>query len=349
MITSKTHQLPFGRVEIITVTNATGASVVLSSLGAGIIGINVPDADGNIANVAMTYGNLADYLADGPCCGKTPGRYANRIGHGKLTVGGKLYQLAVNCGPHHLHGGPDGFQNKIWDVDTPGVNIVRFSLCSRDGDENYPGNLRATVTYGFSDDNALHILYRANSDAETVINLTNHTYFNLEEATAGTALDHVLQLFARRYLETDSTLLPIGRLLQVESTPMDFLEPRTLGSRIHDDFPPLRYGKGYDHCFAIDDADGKNVRKAAVLTAPHSGRVLTVFSDQPGMQLYTGNWLTGSPLGPDGHEYHDYDCVAIECQGFPDAPNRPEFPSQALTPGFTYQRSIIYAFSVESR
>jgi len=348
MITITSRQLPFGLVEIVTISNSAGASVVLSSLGAGIVEINVPDAVGRMDNVAMTYGNLADYLADGPCCGKTPGRYANRIGHGKLTVDGKQYQLAVNCGPHHLHGGPDGFQNKIWDVETPGDNVVCFSFLSKDGDENYPGNLRATVTYEFTDDCALHISYKAQSDAETVVNLTNHTYFNLEGATVCPALDHELQLFAHSYLETDPTLLPTGRLLPVESTPMDFLAPRILGSRIHDDFAPLRHGKGYDHCFAIDDADGKSIRKAAILKAPQSGRVLTVLSDQPGMQLYTGNWLTGSPLGPDGHEYHDYDCVAIECQGFPDAPNRPEFPSQTLTPGFTYQKSIIYAFSTES-
>lgn len=347
MITSRQESLPFGEITLHTITNARGAEVVLSSLGAGIISICVPDKNGKNGNVAMNYGNLADYLADGPCCGKTPGRYANRIGCGKLIVDGKHYQLAVNCGPHHLHGGPGGFQNKIWKSDTLGDNVVRFSLVSPDGDENYPAKVEAFVTYLFDDDNNLHIDYRATSDGDTVINLTNHTYFNLDGATAGCALDHVLQLFSSQYVATDSTLLPTGELLPVAGTPMDFVSPHTLRSRINEDFTPLKYGKGYDHCFAIDGfADGK-LNTAAILSSPVSGRVLTILTDQPGMQLYTGNWLTGSPLGPDGHEYHDYDCVAIECQGFPDAPNRPEFPSQTLSPSRPYHRTIIYSFSVD--
>ncbi len=347
MITAKTVHLPFGSIALFTITNASGAQVVLSSLGAGIVSVSVPDKDGNMDNVAMTYGNLADYLADGPCFGKTPGRYANRIGFGRLTVEDGHYQLAVNCGPHHLHGGPSGFQNKIWEAESIGDNVVRFSLVSPDGDENYPAEVRAEVLYNFSDDGRLQIEYRATSDGPTVINLTNHTYFNLDGATAGCALDHELRLFASRYVATDSTLLPTGALAPVAGTPMDFLAPRTLGSRINEDFGPLKDGKGYDHCFAIDGYAPGVVSPAAVLSSPRSGRVLSIFTDQPGMQLYTGNWLTGSPLGPDGHEYHDYDAVAIECQGFPDAPNRPEFPSQALTPDKPYHRTIIYAFSVK--
>lgn len=346
MITTRTQHLPFGDVTLATITNTSGASVTLSSLGAGIITVNVPDKDGKIENVAMTYGNLADYLDDGPCCGKTPGRYANRIGYGKLTVAGKNHQLAVNCGPHHLHGGPGGFQNKIWHTETIGDNCVRFTLTSPSGDENYPGKVEATVMYEFDDDNALHIAYQATSDADTVINLTNHTYFNLNGATARCALDHELQLFARSYVATDDTLLPTGQLLPVEGTPMDFLAPRTLRSRISEDFKPLKDGKGYDHCFVIDGYNGADCVVAAILSSPDSGRKLTIETDQPGMQLYTGNWLTGSPLGPDGHEYHDYDCVAIECQGYPDAPNRPEFPSQTLTPEKPYSRKIIYKFSI---
>lgn len=346
MITTRTARIPSGEITIVRIEAPCGASVELSSLGAGILAVNVPDKDGKIENVAMCYGNLADYLGDGPCCGKTPGRYANRIGFGRLTVGGKEYRLAVNCGPHHLHGGPDGFQNQIWKTETIGGDTVRFTLHSHDGHENYPGAVDAAVTYTLGDDCALHILYEAESDALTVINLTNHTYFNLDGATAGCALDHILRLFASRYVATDDTLLPTGELAPVEGTPMDFLSPRALRSRISEDFAPLRHGKGYDHCFVIDGFDRPGVSPAAVLRSPLSGRVLTISTDQPGMQLYTGNWLTGSPLGPDGHEYHDYDCVAIECQGFPDAPNRPGFPSQELAPGHPYRRTVVYSFTV---
>lgn len=346
MIEQHKAALPSGEITLVTITGPHGEQVTLSSLGAGIITVNVPDRNGRLDNVAMTYGDLASYLGDGPCCGKTPGRYANRIGYGRLRVGEKDYQLAVNCGPHHLHGGPDGFQNQIWDVDIVDDRTVRFSLNSPDGHENYPGAVEASVTYRLGDDGDLTITYEARSDAPTVINLTNHTYFNLNGATAGCALDHVLRLFSSHYVATDPTLLPLGTLAPVDDTPMDFRRPRTLRSRIHDDFEPLRHGKGYDHCFVIDRCNEPGMHCAAILSSPLSGRVLTITTDQPGMQLYTGNWLTGSPLGPGGHEYHDYDCVAIECQGFPDAPNRPEFPSQELTPGRPYRRHIIYRFTV---
>lgn len=338
-------ELPFGTVTLVDVALPGGAMVQLSSLGAGITRIAVPDAQGRVADVAMRYGDIASYLGDGPCAGKTPGRYANRIGCGSLTVEGKHYELPVNCGPHHLHGGPDGFQNKIWSTEVL-PDGARFTLVSPDGDQGYPGELLAAVTYHWLPDMTLAIDYEATAKATTVVNLTNHTYFNLNGLGTGSAMDHTLRLYCSRWADADSTLLPTGRLNEVAGTPMDFTAPKRLGADINADFQPLRDGKGYDHCFAVDGWEPGRLLPAADLSA-QCGRKLRIASDQPAMQLYTGNWLTGSPAGPDGLEYHDYDFVAIECQGYPDAPNLPDcFPSQELKPGQTYRRRIEYSFSI---
>lgn len=344
-ISTSTVSLPFGTVTLVTATLPSGALAQFSSLGAGITRIALPGADGTLTDVAMRYDDLASYLADGPCAGKTAGRYANRIGHGRLTIDGRAVQLAVNCGPHHLHGGPGGFQNQIWDTEVL-PDGARFTLRSPDGDENYPGELLATVTYRWLPGHRLTIDYTAAATAPTVVNLTNHTYFNLDGIGTGTALGHTLRLNASRWAATDPTLLPTGELAPVAGTPMDFTAPKELARDIRTDFPPLRHGKGYDHCYALDAWTPGHEQLAAVLTAPRSGRSLTITTDQPGIQLYTGNWLAGSPAGPAGIEYADYDCVALECQGFPDAPNRPEFPSQELRPGQEYRRRITYEFTL---
>lgn len=335
-------------VPCVKLINACGNSVCLSALGAGIRSVDVPAADGTMADVALGYAAADSYFQDGPCMGKTAGRFANRIGAGKLTVDGRLYQLAVNCGPHHLHGGPMGFQNRVWQLDGHTDNSVTFSLVSDDGDENYPGTVKTILTYTWTDDNRLILDFEAETDAPTVINLTNHTYWNLSGHAAGNVLDHTLMLSCSRVLEADETLLPTGRLMDVKGTPMDFTVPYTLGERIKDDFPPLRHGKGYDHCWAVDGYDGHGtVCHVATLKDALSGRVMNIYSNQPGVQLYTGNWLTGSPCGKDGADYHDYEGVALECQDFPDAPNRPEFPSTLLEPGSSYSRTIIYEFKTE--
>ncbi len=333
-----------GDITIYKIINSHGAWVELSSLGAGILGAGVPDKDGKIENVALAYADPADYMADGPCLGKCPGRYANRIAGGNLTVDGKTYQLAVNNGPNHLHGGPDGFQNKLWDsLETP--DGVEFSYRSADGEENYPGNLAVKAIYGWSDDNTLTLRFEAESDADTVVNLTNHAYWNLRGADSGSILDHELRLRAAKWLPTDSTLIPSGELRDVAGSPMDFREVKTVGRDIKADFDALRYGKGYDNCWAIDDwKPGKMSEEAVVLRDPVSGRKLTVDSDQPGVQIYSGNWLAGSPLNHSGRPYEDYEGVAIEMQGFPDAPNKPGFPSQLLKAGEKYLRTISFKF-----
>lgn len=336
---------PFNGEEItwLTLTNANGAEVVLSSLGAGIVAIRLPERDGSLTNVVLGYPTPADYFADGPCAGKTPGRYANRIAKGQFALNGKTYILPINNGPNHLHGGPDGFQNKIWHCEIIGNGEVVFSLHSPDGDAGYPGNLDVSVKYIWDDNDTLRIIYRARTDAPTYVNLTNHTYFNLDGLNRGNILKHYLKLNCTHWLPTDATQIPTGEVAPVADTPMDFTEEKEIGRCINEDFAALKIGKGYDHCWLIDGYDG-TIREIATLRSEKSGRKLTVFTTQPGVQIYTGNWLDGSPKGENGYSYHDYDAVAIECQGCPDAPNHPEFHSQRLNPEDEYVREIIFKF-----
>ena len=334
-----------GEIKLIKIENKEGAYVILSSYGAGVVAVAVPDRNGKIENVALRYQNPLDYIYDGPNMGKTPGRYANRVAKGKLVVAGKEYQLDCNLPPHHLHGGKDGFSNRNWETEIF-ENGVRFTLISENGDENYPGELKATVTYRWSEDNELSIDMEAVADAETVVNLTNHTYWNLDGADSGTALHHELKMKASGWLPTDSTQIPTGEIDPVSGTPMDFMEWKEVGKDIRADFEPLKIGKGYDHCWTIDGWEPGVIQKDVVkLRSSKSGRVLSISSDQPGVQVYTGNWLKGSPANCSGKGYEDYDGVAIEMQGFPDAPNQPSFPSQTLKPGERYSRHILYRFS----
>lgn len=328
-----------------TVTNASGASVVLSSVGAGIVSINVPDRDGKMADVVIGYGDPLSYFADGPCAGKCPGRYANRIAKGHLVIDGKEYSLPINNACNHLHGGPEGFQNQVWDSRVEG-NAVEFMYFSKDGEMGYPGNLKVVAHYEWSEENELTLTFTAETDAPTVVNLTNHSYFNLNGEGSGTVLEHQLKLNASEFLPTDDTLIPVGEPADVAGTPMDFVEPKEIGKEIKADFPALTYGKGYDNCFVIDGAEEGQIQTAAELYSPVSGRVLEVLTTQPGVQVYTGNWLEGCPAGKNGHIYHDYDAVAIECQHYPDSPNNPDYPRTLLRPGEVFQQAIIFSFSV---
>ena len=334
-----------GDITIYKVTNRNGSSIEVSSLGAGLLSVIVPDIDGNMADVVLGYANPADYLYDGPCAGKIPGRYANRIAKGEFHIGDKTYNLAINNGPNALHGGPEGFQNQIWNSLIDGNSVV-FSYTSVDGEEGYPGNLQVTVKYTWDDSNALKLDFEAICDADTIVNLTNHTYFNLAGEDAGSVLSHRLWLASHNYVPTDSTLVPIGNIEAVEDTPMDFTVAKELGKDIKAQFPALIYGKGYDNCWLIDDWDGNAVKRIAELTEAKSKRKVEVFSNQPAVQVYTGDWLAGSSKSKSGHDYNDYDGVAIECQGVPDAPNKPQFPSQLLKAGNKYNRAIVFAFGI---
>lgn len=342
----KTAPTPLGDATIIRLTNDHGAWVELSSLGAGITGLGVADREGNIENVALNYADDASYFEDGPCMGKIPGRYANRIAKGIFRLGDKEYQLAVNNGPNHLHGGPTGFQNRLWECrELP--NGVRFTYVSADGEEGYPGQLRVTADYIWSENDILDLYLRAVTDKDTVVNLTNHCYWNLRGAQSGSVMDQELRLNASRWLPTDETLIPVGEPAPVAGTPMDFTTAKPLGRDIRADFPALKYGKGYDNCWVLDGWRRDFLTPAATLHDPASGRTLRLATTQPGVQVYTGNWLDGCPAGPDGYRYHDYDGVAIECQGFPDAPNHPGFPDQILRPGQPYDQHIRFTFSCE--
>lgn len=337
---------PKGDITLYRLTNANGASVTLSSLGAGIVSVVVPDRDGNADDVVLGYADPKDYFYDGPCAGKVPGRFANRIARGHFSIDGKEYTLAINNGPNALHGGPEGFQNRIWSCTEEPDGSILFSYTAEDGEEGYPGNLTATARYTWSDDNALTLVLTAVTDAMTVVNLTNHAYWNLDGHNAGSALDHVMQIAADRYLPTDDTLIPTGEMAPVAGTPMDFTEPKTVGKEIREDFPALNYGKGYDNCWVVTDWDG-TLREVASLYSPKSGRTLTVSTTQPAAQVYTGNWLAGSPANKNGRSYNDYDGIAIECQHMPDSPNHTNFPSTLLEPGEKLEETIIFAFGTK--
>lgn len=334
-----------GDITLVTLTNAKGAKVTLCSLGAGIVGVEVPDKNGVMADVVLGYANATDYYYDGPCAGKVPGRFANRIARGKFTLDGKEYSLAINNGPNALHGGPEGFQNQIWETEVNEQGVVKFTYKANDGEEGYPGNLVATATYEWTDDCELKLHLGATTDAATVVNLTNHAYFNLAGHNSGSVLNHKLTLNAHLYLPTDDTLIPVGDLASVKDTPMDFTEAKVIGKDIKAEFPALVYGKGYDNCYVIDGWNAGTMRVAAVLEDPQSGRVLEVSTTQPGVQIYTGNWLAGCPANKEGRSYDDYDGVAIECQGLPDSINKPQFPSVVLRPDEEYSENITFKFT----
>ena len=339
-----------GDIKYFKLVNKKGESVVLSNFGAGIIEINVADSKGQIDNVSLAYAKPEDYNGDGPYLGKVPGRYSNRIAKGRFSLDGKQYQLSLNTGDNHLHGGTgaESYANRVWDATQSG-NTVTFSLVSPDGDAGYPGNLKVKAVYTWDDDSTLTLELCATTDAKTVVNLTNHVYFDLRGAK-NKAEDgirrHILKLCASRYIPTDESLIPTGEFAPVAGTPMDFTEAKVVGRDIDADFPAIRYGKGFDACFVIDGCDG-SVKPVAELCDPSSGRKMILSTNKPGIQLYTGNWLSGCPDAPDGHKYIDNDGLALECQDFPDGPNQPAFGYKPLDPGELYLNIIKWQFKAE--
>lgn len=352
-------------VILYTMTNANGATVQLTNYGASIVGITVPDRMGKMADVVLGYGKWQSYIADAPAMGKSVGRYANRIAKGSFDLDGHTYKLAVNNGPNHLHGGPTGFANRLWEGRVEGDRVV-FGYHSADGEEGYPGALYVEACYDWDDDNTLEITYYGRLDGgdtseATILNLTNHVYFNLNGHDSGSVLGHALTLKASRYLPTDETAIPLAAPqspASVEGTPMDFRTAHTLGERIDDtSFRQLVWAKGYDHCWVIDGyprptdgeewsvLDNTTLLPAAELYSEESGRFVKVATTQPGIQIYTGNWLSGSPESKAaGYFYSDRDGVAMECQAFPDSPNRSDFPGVVLRAGQTYEQRISYEF-----
>lgn len=336
--------------KLITLENKSGASVQITNFGGIIVSFNVPDKAGKLDNIVLGKDTLAEYEAGHPFFGAIAGRYANRIAKGKFTLEGKEYTLAVNNGPNSLHGGKEGFDKKLWEVNAHGVKhgagYVDFVYTSPHGEEGYPGTLKCHVSYSFTDANELRIEYTATTDKPTVINLTNHSYFNLGGHGNGTILDHVAQIFADQYTDTDVDLIPTGEIKSVEGTPLDFRKPTRIGERIDKtDFLPLKYGAGYDHNFIIHRKPGE-LSPAAIVTDPKSGRTLECITSEPAVQLYTANHMDKPEKGRDGRTYVTRGAFCLETQHYPDSPNHPAFPTTVLKPGETYHHTTIYKAGV---
>ena len=342
------QQEPFGQtaageeVTLYGLNNRSGMKVSVINLGAIITSVQVPDRDGKLANVTLSHPDCAAYEANAPYFGGACGRFANRIAGGKFSLDGTEYSLFLNNGPNSLHGGKEGFMKKLWKA-TPFSDDkqagVKFTYVSADGEEGYPGALKTDVTYTLTDANELRIEYTATTDKPTVLNLTNHAYWNLAGAGSGLIVDHELTLHCSKFLPVDETGIPSGELAAVAGTCMDFLKPHTMGERIDQ---PVNGAGGYDHCYVVDGKDGE-LRPAAKIVDPKSGRVMEILTTEPGIQFYTGNFLEGNAKTGNAPKHGAF---CLETQHFPDSPNRPEFPSTRLDPGQTYTQTTVHKFSV---
>lgn len=339
-------------VERFILSNASGELVVtVLTLGGILESIEVLDVEANQVNVALGLNTVQEYVELSPYLGAITGRYANRIAGGTFELEGETYELAVNNEPNHLHGGERGFDKRVWTVTNATDSSIELNYISPDGEEGYPGTLDVTVSYTLTDDNAIQIDYTATTDQTTVVNLTNHTYFNLSGEGTGTIYDHVLQLNASQYTPVDETLIPTGEVAPVAATPFDFTNPKPIGQDIRNmAYEQIAFGLGYDHNFVIDRTEGdtESLVPVARAVSPDTGIVLEVETTEPGVQFYSGNFLTGSFAGSGGQAYRQSDGFCLETQHFPDSPNQPEFPSTELAPGDTYTSTTIYRFSAEA-
>lgn len=346
LVTADFGMLEGQLVKLFTLTNASGAQVSITEYGGIVVSLKVPDRDGNLGDVALGYDNLDAYVQDTPYFGAITGRYANRIAAGRFEIDGAAYELPVNNGPNSLHGGIKGFDKVVWkgEPTAPGDGVA-FRYVSVDGEEGYPGKLDATVTYTWTDANELKIEYLASTDKPTVINLTNHSYFNLKDGGASTILEHELMINADRYTPVaDAGAIPTGELASLDGTPLDFREATAIGERIEEENEQLGFGSGYDHNYVLN-ASEEDITVAATVYDPSSGRVMEVLTEEPGVQFYSGNFLDGHHVGKGGVAYERRSGLCLETQHFPDSPNQPNFPSTVLRPGETYATSTIYRFS----
>jgi aldose 1-epimerase len=336
-------------VDLYTLTNSEGMEVRAMTYGGIIVSLRVPDKTGKFDDVVLGHDSLDGYLVNPPYFGVIVGRYANRIGNATFTLDGVKYTLAKNNGPNSLHGGVSGFNKQVWEAktikDPTGVGVT-FSYTSKDGEEGYPGNLKVEVTYVLTDENQLVIDYEATTDKATQLNLSQHSYFNLAGEGSGDILGHHLTLNADRFTPVDKTLIPTGEIRSVQGTPLDFTKPTAIGARINDDYEQLVVGRGYDHNFVINRKDDSPTLAARV-HEPTSGRVLEVFTTEPAVQFYSGNFLDGTIAGKHGHVYKQRNGFCLETQHYPDSPNHPDFPSTILRPGATFHSQTIFKFSAE--
>lgn len=331
---------------LFVLNNNNGMEVCVTNFGARIVSVLVPDRDGIMRDVVLGFDNIKDYQNVKSDFGASIGRYANRINQGNITIDGEIIQLPQNNYGHCLHGGPNGWQYKVYKPVEVTRNSISFSLFSPDGDENFPGNVNAKVSYTLTDDNAIRIEYSATTDAKTVINMTNHSYFNLSGNPSNPAIDHILYINASNFTPVDSTFMTTGEIASVEGTPMDFTTHKAIGQDIENPYQQLRNGKGYDHNWVLDTKGNVN-ELAAKLSCPSTGIAVEVYTNEPGIQIYTGNFLKGNVVGKNGVAYPCRASVCLETQHFPDSPNKPQWPSVLLEPGQKYYSECIYKFVVE--
>ena len=337
------------KTDLFILKNKCGNEVALTNYGGALLSIMVPDKDGKYANVVQGHDSI-DHVVNShePFLSTLIGRYGNRIAGGKFNLDGKEYQLAVNNGPNHLHGGPTGYHARVWDAEQTDAQTVVMNYLSADGEEGFPGNLQMTVTFTFTDENELIIDYKGTTDKKTIVNMTHHGFFSLSGLANPTATvdNNIVTINADWYTPVDEVSIPTGEIAPVEGTPMDFRTPHTVGSRIDEKFQQLIYGVGYDHCYVLNKKEPGELTFAAKCVEPISGRVMEVYTTEPGVQVYTANWHNGFE-GAHGATFPARSAICFEAQHFPDTPNKGHFPSVVLNPGETYTQRTIYKFGVE--
>lgn len=338
------------QTDLFILKNNKGMEVAVTNYGCALLSIMVPDKTGKYANVLLGHDSIDNVIdSPEPFLSTTIGRYGNRIAKGKFTLYGKEYDLTINNGPNSLHGGPTGFHTKVWDAKQIDETTLQLYYVSPDGEEGFPGKLEVTMTYRLEEDeNALVIEYRASTDKTTIVNLTNHAFFNLAGIAnpSPSVESNIVAINADYYTPIDEVSIPTGEILKVEDTPMDFREPHQIGERINNSFQQLIYGSGYDHCYVLNKKESGELSLAATCCDPGSGRLMEVFTTEPGVQLYTGNWLNGF-TGSHGATFPARSGICFEAQCFPDTPNKAHFPSATLLPGDEYQQITIYKFGIQ--
>ena len=334
------------KTDLYILRNKNNMEVCITNFGGRIVSVMVPDKDGQMRDVVLGFDSIQDYISKPSDFGASIGRYANRINQGKFTLDGVEYQLPRNNYGHCLHGGPQGFQYRVYDAVQLNPQELQLTYVAKDGEEGFPGNITCKVLMKLTDDNAIDIQYEAETDKPTIVNMTNHSYFNLD-GDAGSNAEHLLTIDADYYTPVDSTFMTTGEIVPVEDTPMDFRTPMPVGERINDfDFVQLKNGNGYDHNW-VSNAKGDINRRAASLKSQKTGIVLDVYTNEPGVQVYAGNFLDGSLTGKKGITYNQRASVCLETQKYPDTPNKPEWPSAVLRPGEKYMSQCIFKFSVD--